>query len=410
MTDSSAPLPRQEHSAPGAPARQAAREAGTAAQKVAERVLLLDRPRYVDSAPAHLDPDHGGLVLCGQHAGGRARELRRAGYESILVIDQAAYETEAASADEPFALPEGRLFGEDLDDVLQGQLGCGADVAVTPTRYIRPGDADALKAVMRAARAIERSDVMVIVPVAITWLRDEYLRQLMAVLKRIPHPKALILGGQYNPLDAFANAPRNLRQVAQEVADLGLWRTDLAAFDCIAYGGLFAAIGAGGSVRHLIPEDEEPQSSSFPGAYLPSVLVPDLLRYSRADWLATKYANTLPPRCPCAVCDGSLLDRFNRGDGETRAAAHAHNAATWSSWLPDLFDHQSPGDRQLWWRNRCKGAVEAHEAENARIQQPGAFKPPRALRAWATLPVSQPPSLDLASSTATDAQDDGGST
>ena len=139
MTDSSVPLPRQGLSVPGAPARQAAREASTAAQRVAERVLLLDRPRYLDAAPPYLDPDHSGLVLCGQNAGGRARELRRTGYESILVIDQAAYETEAASADEPFALPEGRLFGEDLDDVLQEQLGCGVDVAVTPTRYIRRG-------------------------------------------------------------------------------------------------------------------------------------------------------------------------------------------------------------------------------------------------------------------------------
>jgi hypothetical protein len=73
MTDSSVPLPRQGPSVPGAPARQAAREASTAAQKVAERVLLLDRPRYVDAAPPYLDPDHGGLVLCGQNAGGRAR-------------------------------------------------------------------------------------------------------------------------------------------------------------------------------------------------------------------------------------------------------------------------------------------------------------------------------------------------
>jgi hypothetical protein len=325
MTDSSAPFPRQEHSTP---AREAAREAGTAAQKMAQRVLLLDRPRYVDAAPPYLDPDHGGLVLCGKKAGGRARELRGAGYTSILVIDQAAYETEAATGDEPFALPEGRLFGGHLGDVLHQQLDCGADVAVTPTRYVRPGDADALKAVMRAAQAIERSDVIVTVPVAITWLRDESLRQLMAVLKLIPHPKALILGGQYDPLDAFASAPKNLRSLAQEVADLGLWRTDLAAFDCIAYGGLVAAIGAGGSLRHLIPEDEEPQSSSFPGTHLPSVLIPDLLRFSKADWLATKYANTPPPRCPCAVCDGSLLDRFNRADGETRAAVHAHNAAT----------------------------------------------------------------------------------
>jgi hypothetical protein len=178
MTDSSDPLAQQEPSPPGAPGRQAAREAGTAAQKAGQRVLLLDRPRYVAAAPPYLDPRHGGLVLCGKNADRKARELRLEGYDSILVIDQAAYESEAATDDEPFALPEGRLFGDRLDDVLQQQLDCEADVALTPTRYIHAGDADALRGVMRAAQAIERSDVIVTVPVTLSWLRDECLPQL----------------------------------------------------------------------------------------------------------------------------------------------------------------------------------------------------------------------------------------
>jgi hypothetical protein len=349
-------------------------------------------------------------VLCGKNADRKARELRQEGYGSILVIDQAAYETEAATDDEPFALPEGRLFGNGLHDVLQQQLDCGADVALTPTRYVHADDADALKGVMRAAQAIERNDVIVTVPVAITWLRDEYLPQLIEILRRIPHPKALILGGQYNPLDAFAAAPKNLRRLVKELRDVGLWRTDLAAFDCMAYGGLFGAIGAGGSLRHLPPEDEEPQSSNFPGAHFPSVLVPDLLSFVRADSLANRYANALPPRCPCPFCHGSPLDRFNRRDGATRAAAHAHNAATWNSWLPDLFGHQSLGDRQDWWKNRCTVAIDEHEAENVRIRQPGAFKPKRFLRAWASLPIFKPPTSDMANSAAADTYDGDGAT
>jgi hypothetical protein len=405
MTDSNVPLPQQDRWASEAPASHAGRDASTAAQKVAERVLLLDRPRYVKAVPAHLDPNHGGFVLCGKNASSRASQLRRAGYEGILVIDHAAYESEAATADEPFALPERRLFGEPLDDVLEDQLVYGASVAMTPTRYIHPGDADALKGVMREARAIERSEVIVAVPVARAWLRDESLRQLIAVLNHIPQPKALILGGQYDPLDN-RHGPKNLRCVVEQVSGLGLWRTDLAAFDCIAYGGLFAAIGAGGSLRHLVPEDEQPQSSSPPGAHLPSVLIPDLMNFFRADMLARKYANTPPPRCPCPICDGRFLDRFNRRDGETRAEAHAHNAAIWNSWLPDLFGHQHRGDRQLWWKNRCQAAIDAHEIENARIQQPNAFRPTKPLQAWATLPISESPSPDYEDLSAADAQED----
>jgi hypothetical protein len=403
MTDSTDPLPRQERSVPGVPTSQAARKQGTAAQKMGQRVLLLDRPRYVSAAPPYLNLDHGGLVLCGKNAYTRARELRLQGYGGILVIDQAACESEAATKDEPFARPEGRLFGDRLDDVFQQQLDCGADVVLTPTRYVHAGDAAALKGVMSAARAIERDDVIVTVPVAVSWLRDESLPQLMEVLKRIPHPKALILGGQFNPLDAFAAAPKNLRQLFMELPDLGLWRTDLAAFDCMAHGGLFGAIGAGGSLRHLPPQDEDPQSSNFPGAHFPSVLVPDLLGFFRADLLAPKYANVLAPRCSCLVCNEGLLDRFNRRDGSTRAAAHGHNAATWNSWLPDLFDHQSLRDRQQWWKNRCAAAVYEHEAESARIQQPGAFKPKKFLRAWANLPLSESSNSDMANFTATDA-------
>jgi hypothetical protein len=394
MTESSVP---GQHPDPVQPIRQAAPEATTAARQLRERVLLLDRPCYVDRAPPYLDPDHGGLVLCGQNAGRQARQLRLMGYQGLLVIDPAAYERAAASTDEPFALPpEGRLFGASLEEVLQEQLDCGANLAMTPTRYVHAGEADALKAVMRAAQSIQRNDFIVTVPVAVAWLRDESLLQLAAVLKEIPQPKALILGGHYDPMDT-ANAPKNLRYLAQEVRGLGLWRTDLAAFDCIAYGGLFAAIGAGGSLRHLTPQDEKPQASSFP--HWPAVLVPDLLNFVRADSLARRYANTPPPRCSCQVCNDSFLDRFNHLGSEARAEAHAHNAATWSSWLPDLFDHQSLGDRQLWWKNRCRAAVDNHEVENARIQQPRAFKPTPALKAWATLPLSQAASPNMASPT-----------
>ena len=59
--------------------------------------------------------------------------------------------------------------------MLQEQRDCGASVAMTPTRYVHAGDADALKGVMRAAQAIERDDVVVTLPIAISWLRDESL-------------------------------------------------------------------------------------------------------------------------------------------------------------------------------------------------------------------------------------------
>ena len=77
-----------------------------------------------------------------------------------------------ATDDEPFALPDsdGALFGGDLDSLLDGQRQRHAAAAITPSRYIQAGDSAAFKALVRQAQAIERDDVIVVVPVALPWL------------------------------------------------------------------------------------------------------------------------------------------------------------------------------------------------------------------------------------------------
>src|SRR5215472_12126303 len=139
----------------GAPVGGHAWQLGQAAGAVAERVFLLDRPKYVRQMPTYLDAAHGGLVLCDADAGAGVIALRESGYTGVLVEDVAAYEKEVATADEPFALPQPGLFGNDLESVLQGQLARGASVALTPTRYVPAGAADALKAIMTGAQALD---------------------------------------------------------------------------------------------------------------------------------------------------------------------------------------------------------------------------------------------------------------
>jgi hypothetical protein len=87
---------------------------------------------------------------------------------------------------------------------------------------------------------------------------------------------AVTFGGQKNEVFDSAAGVANFRLLLQEVR-VGLWRADvLAGFDCLAHGGLFVAIGEGGSVRHLAPPDEKPRSEQ-PFSHMPSVLIPDLL-------------------------------------------------------------------------------------------------------------------------------------
>ncbi len=360
----------------------------SATAAVTGRIFLLDNPKFIHQVPPFLADDRSGLVLCGKGSNAKVDALSRQS-TSMLLSDLAAY-NQVATADEPFALPEcdGALFGSDLDAVLQGQRQCHAAAAITSSRYVQAGDSAVFKALVRHAQAIERDDVIVAVPVALPWLtQKQYLPQLIAGLQRIPHPKAIMFGAQKNPFDVAA-ATANFRRLLAETTNVGLWRTDVpAAFDCLAHGGMFAAIGAGGSLRHLIPADEKPNADN-PMAHTPAVLLPSMMRYTRGRIIAQKYANTPAPRCDCLVCDGTSLDRFDSLSGEVRADAHAHNAAVWTRWLSDLFNHTTGIERQRWWRGFCKAALDAHEQENVRLRQKDAFKPSPALKMLATLPLA----------------------
>ncbi len=360
----------------------------SATAAVTGRIFLLDNPKFIHQVPPFLADDRSGMVLCGKGSNAKVDAISRQS-TSLLLSDPAAY-NQVATVDEPFALPkcEGALFGSDLDAILQGQRQCQATATITPSRYVQAGDSAAFKALVGRARTIDRDDVIVAVPVALPWLtQKQYLPQLIAGLQRIPHPKAIMLGAQKNPFDVAA-ATMNFRHLLTETTNVGLWRTDvLGAFDCLAHGGTFAAIGAGGSLRHLIPADEKPDADN-PMAHTPAVLLPSMLRYTRGRIIAQKYANTPAPRCDCPICDGTSLDRFDSLSGEVRAIAHAHNAAVWTRWLSDLFNHTTDSERQQWWRGFCRVAVNAHEQENARLRQKGAFKPSPALKKLATLPFA----------------------
>jgi len=361
----------------------------TAETVVTGRVFLLNSAKYGDPPPAFLSATRSGLVVCGPGAQNRIAEI--GGASIPLMADPGAYTREPlATADVPLALPDsyGSLFGDALDTVLQEQRDRGATAAIVPARYVPAGDSAALKALVARAQSIERDDVIVAVPVAIAWLKDrQFLSQLIALLKRIPHPKAIMFGQQHNPFDT-AKATINFRRLVGETPSVGLWRADfLAAFDCLAYGGAFAAIGAGGSLRHLVPADEPGQGRSG----TPSVLLPEQLVYTTGKVLADRYANAPAPRCSCQVCDGASLDRFNTKAPEARIEAFAHNAAIWTERLAELFDHETAADRQRWWRGVCQTALDAQALENARLGQANAYKASPHLKALASLSLPGEP-------------------
>ncbi|MEH0432289.1 hypothetical protein ACKI1I_41515 [Streptomyces turgidiscabies] len=356
------------------------------------RVLLHENARFVPQMRTPLDDDLGGVVMSGEKAGERAYQLRTSGYTGALLIDTAAYKTHTATADEPFLLDGNELF-DTVDTSLELQKARGASAALTPTGYIPPGASRALKAVMRQSERLERADTIVNLPIDIAWLTDEFLSQLIAVCKRIPQPKALTLFRQFDPMEQAKSVPANLRRVVAELPDVALLRTDLAALDVLAHGGLFAGIGADSASRHSIPPGERALfNPNGGGPQYPSVLMPSLMCFKGTQSLARLYANHPPATCSCDVCDGRGLDRFNDPGGEARRESEDHNISTWSAWVIEITSRKPGIERKGWWRDKCAAAVAHYALENQRLglsaNSKAGFAVPDPLEAWATLPIT----------------------
>lgn len=302
------------------------------------------------------------------------------------MLDPEGYTHAVATQEEPFVLNSDGdgLFGLTLEQELQRQRDCGACVALTPTGYLQAGDSDALRASVRAAARIDRDDVVFSVPLDVAWFTDEFIGHLVAVLSRLALPKAVFLGGQFDPMERYREAVANLRRVVAEAGDVAVLRTDLTGFDAMSHGAFATSIGSGGSLRHMIPFGKFARSNKPDPS--PSVLFGELMSFHKGSTLYSKFADTRPPpACACQACQGRALDTFLAR--EDTVPAHQHSMCTWASWIDDLLTQPTLADRATWWRNRCVGAVAQAEIVNTQINQPDAFTAPKTLRAWAELPA-----------------------
>lgn len=360
----------------------------TALGALRDRGLHLARPTGTHSKvdPEFDPPASGGIALCGERAGVGLLTLK-ASADVLVLADAAVYESYIATAQSPLRVPDisGTLFAEDdpLDSLLNDLTAAQAPFAFTPSGYIAPGDFAAFKALVSALAGIARADVVAVVPMAVTWLRKETLGQVIACLRQIPHPIALVLGGQYNPTDHYADIAGNLRRLYQELPNVGLWRTDVVSgLDCMANGGLFAGIGSSSALRHCVPPGEITQPGGV--RLKPSVFMADLLSYTRADKLARLYANADPPLCWCTECRGRGIDRFDSFDGEVAQSAAAHNTAAWIELWSEMYATPQ-AERSRKWASGVQKAVDQHWLESERIEQPQAFVPSKTLTRLAKL-------------------------
>ncbi|MFD7550440.1 hypothetical protein ACFV0R_26785 [Streptomyces sp. NPDC059578] len=360
------------------------------------RLLLQAGVSRVGYIRAHLDPVRSGLVVSGPKAATKARRLREEGFTGPLLADPAVYTEAAATEDDPFPdIVAGQLaFGDPLKLSIEAQVGhrVGATAALTPTGYLHADDLGALKAAVHQVLKLEDPHIIFSVPADVGWLRDGTVEQFIGWLNLVPNPKAVMLGGQMDPLAGFSSAVGNLKRLLAEVPGTALLRADLAAFGALAHGAAFSAFGATSSVRHIVPPGQAAKRSAG-GPNSPSVLLPELMGFFLGERLARLFAAGLPPVCWCVGCEGRKLDTFVSNRAQVPAAAH--NAAVLMEWLRTM-DAVDPAGRPAWWQQFCRRAVDRYPVLNAELDHPGssAFEVPRQLRQWAQDPVApQAPSV-----------------
>ncbi|MFB4427076.1 hypothetical protein C5F59_039160 [Streptomyces sp. QL37] len=340
----------------------------------------------------HIDEGRGGLVLCGDGAVNKALELRKERFTAPLLVDPGVYTSQVATEEAPFPRTEeeGFSFGDpQLDDPLRmsvnRQRAAGVTAAITPTGYIQAEDSDSLLAAARQVEALADPSLIFAAPVDVGWLQEgDSVRQLIGALNLTKGPKALMLGGQMDPLGRFPQAVGNLRRVLASVPGAALMRTDLAVFGALAHGASFGSYGTTGSVRHIVPPGQ-PTQSSRAIVRAPHVLMPELMGFFLGSKIAKAFAAADRPRCNCAICDGEGLDRFTSMLSEHQRQAAAHNVAIMGAWLHAVMAAPPGHGRQKRWHDMCRNAVEHYPALNASIDQKGAFKADAQLRRWAAL-------------------------
>ena len=334
-----------------------------AASLVSGKVLIHARATDVEYLLGLVDGTRSGLVLTGT-TGARvaARRRRDLEIECPILFDPAVYETWRATPQVPFRGSSGALEGRSLDNFLREICKAGADAVLTPTGYIDAADVASLAAVLDAAPALDPQSIISL-PLDVTWLTYNWIDILIEMAASTPAPKAIMISGLPRRPSAAKEILANLRLVATEVPQVGLFRTDLAAFDMLARGALAGAIGSSNALRRLNPPDERGSMSKPPteeSADSPEVLVSELAAYLPGNVLAGRFSHAPGLICHCRHCGGRSLSRLV---GKTEwLDARLHNFAVWTEWLPGVLADASLTPRQLSWIRLCQRGIERYES------------------------------------------------
>lgn len=354
-----------------------------------DRILLLGVGADARALAAGVDRTTGGIVVVGADARKAVRSLSQM-FPDLLLIEQAgAHEVRTATPGQPFPFEDEpdpdvpRLFEveQTLEGYLDAQVRNGATLAMLPTGFIAAEDFSTLTAVVKAANAIDREDVILHLPLSYKWLSAPAARtKLTMAIQRSKHPVALSMAYKGDPASQPGVAEGIHVVLAGAADNLLLWHADLGALDALANGALGGAVGVTASKRHITEPGETAFSPSVHDRS-PNVLLPRHLRFGKSQDMSIKwFANGGEPTCPCGTCNGRGLTRFT-SSGESVHEAHQHNLAVMTALCRRIL---TSGDRRACWADLLADADAAHAATAIEIQVM-AFKPTGALKRWMEL-------------------------
>lgn len=308
-----------------------------------------------------IETNAGGAILVGDDAVAKVASIRAANPNLALVVEPRALRKHLATDVAPFQLSATTL-SDDLD-----QQRLYSDLAITPTGQIRAGDSAALKAALREANELDRTDTLFAIPAFAGWLSEpHYVKQLIAVINRSKHPVLLTFIDGYNPVGSMKRA-HSYRHVFQEATvPVVAHRADLIGFDALAHGAIASAIGSYPSTRRLNPFDHRGGPVSDPEGMSPHMLLTDMLRFVRSTHMRREwFAGVAPIQCFCVICRGADVDRLHEDEVERRVG-HSHNVVNLDSLYSRYVGLSVPARRALW-ADQVQGALDAYPQLEAHL-------------------------------------------
>lgn len=294
-----------------------------------------------------------GLVVVDKVASRSVRALKQV-YGSALTIatDPATYMRYKATVEAPMrlqAILDGPVMP--LDQYMHAQLAAGQDIAFMPAGKIM--DLPGLTAVVAAANTVGIPNVVVPVAVSAAMLKPRVLTEVISALLRSRHPVALVVTGQFDPF-ADKIAAAGMRTLVSATESF-LHRTDFAAFEAVAHGGLGGAIGWSTRLRHAVTGPKPAKTRKKPPDRSPVVLVPDIDSYRHVAVFEPWFRNSPPQVCAITGCcqrDLTLLED-NKAD---HASACEHNVRAWMPIAKALI--AQPSSRRSEWLHNYRIDVE----------------------------------------------------